>query len=166
MSVNLRLAALRLQGLHPTDRAWVLDRLPSPSRERLRTALGELALLERNSPGLDWDEALKQARNASDLQRMLAPPVDWCAALDALPIPWAALVLADTAEGLRLGYLERCNATRRAAIARCPPQTEAPESLRAYLRRQTRVADERAVGFLDAVRSAPSAAPNDERSVA
>lgn len=111
---GLRYAALKLAGLHPADRAWLLERLPVAEADALR-ALGA-------TPGL-----ANLARLADDIEPPVAttPSVPVVPAVARLPLVnidgldplWASLWLRAGKADVLEHYLADTTPERAAAIA-------------------------------------------------
>lgn len=108
-----RKAALALAAMHPRDRRWMMERLPSEWRKTLAPLVGEA-----RSKLLDDPEVRAWALKDIDTANMpeLPTPDVLVAALDRLGDGWAARVLALAAPDHVEVYLAACDKRREATI--------------------------------------------------
>ena len=108
-AVGMRKAALALAAMHPHDRRWMLDKLPSSQRRLLSTLVIEVRRLGRVDPSLVRD--LLQDLPLPDVVD-IPPPDRLIQALNNLPGAWAARMLAAAAPDHVEIYLASCSPIR------------------------------------------------------
>lgn len=143
--LTLKRAALRIAGLHPADRRWLLRQLPTTPRRRLTAMIRELDAL-----GIEDPEVFLAALTPSAAPTMDAVPGDLEFALvDQLPPAWAMAALANESPAVRHAYIERCPEARRNDLASQPWQSLPPRlaaTLQRRLRESSPIATHAAVG--------------------
>lgn len=125
-AIPLRKAALALACVHPSDRRWLLGRLPRPWRAQLKSMVEEARLLARVAPDLAdavLEDDPRPLRADTPVPRLLI------AVLDGLSETWAARMLSILDAPSAEMYLANCDATRAQAVrarmdawpGNCPP---------------------------------------------
>ncbi|HET7369348.1 MAG TPA: hypothetical protein VFK45_00750 [Gammaproteobacteria bacterium] len=134
-------AALRLAGLHPADRSWLIKRLPALQRRLLEPLIADALRIGARDAQL-LDEAYWQCREAPERGSETGPGnslarlqrEDLHAALDELPVEWAAAALLLEPQSVADGYADSCDSLRRDALisahAHQPPKARVQEALK------------------------------------
>ena len=120
-TAGMRKAALALASMHPSDRRWMLARLPAGARTLLQPLLPQA----RHYMALDQD--ILQAVLSDEATRLapeLPTPDILIVVLDRLCVSWVARILHSVAQDHAEIYLAACMRSRadaiRAEIARLP----------------------------------------------
>jgi hypothetical protein len=110
---GVRKAALALATMHPTDRSWMLSRMPVSWRSALKPLIGEACRFT----DIDVDLLQKALDGPGTAPTTQVPsPAVLIGVLDGLPGPWAARVLTSVAADHTEIYLAACSRTRGEAI--------------------------------------------------
>jgi len=132
---GMRKAALALAAMHPSDRRWMLGKLPGAARDALDTLIEEA----RQHTVLDADLLRVVLDEPVHVAKELPPPDVLIVVLDRLSVVWAARILAATAMDHAEIYLSACAPLRAKAIrdeiSRLPTQfpSAMADALSAYL---------------------------------
>ena len=112
-TTGMRKAALALAAMHPSDRRWILGRMPDAVRGQLGSLVGEAKRYTT------LDAELLQAVLADEpthLTREVPPPDVLIVVLDRLSSAWAARVLVAAAPDHAEIYLASCAKSRGESI--------------------------------------------------